>query len=462
MKNNKSMAPNIPAKVLWSLSAEDFNSWRREHDFPRIINFLKKNLTNFEDWMKLQDIQDDDLLKFGPAQFLRPKKRLIIYELKDQNGSHLTEIREKMHSVGDIVFHEKTDESRKEILPYFEWAKKDKQCKKDLPERHFYINSREGRKAYFKNYLELLDVGNINLPENYIVGNRNLEFLNLDNIVFNNCISNSVLRLWYCSALSLKVIGDLHFIDSYKTLFTNLNRKRVRSMNLVNGTYQRWNLTESDVDFKASNSTLQFWNVKGFDFNCVLDHSEIKDCTFEEGPIRNNRDYLNASKFHGIVKRLYSQMGKPSIAGKHYFKEKRFEQKSLLRPKFGYPFHIIQGKNRYQKIFLYVKAYIRYVSLAFQNILWGYGEKPSRLFLLAIGIIIISFLVNFLHSNSVTCGLFIESLYLSFVNFTSLGDNELTQKTLPLKLYSAFEAFFGFIVLGLLIAGFASKSKDYS
>lgn len=91
---HKFTAPNISACDLWNMTPENFNSWRRNNDYPRIIEFLKSNLT---EWMKEQQVDDDELLEFGPAIFLKPSNKIIIYELRDKNGKNSKKIKKTIH-----------------------------------------------------------------------------------------------------------------------------------------------------------------------------------------------------------------------------------------------------------------------------------------------------------------------------------------------------------------------------
>ena len=42
---------------LWQMSDVDFNNWRNQNDYPRIISFLKNKLPDFESWMEDQKCQ---------------------------------------------------------------------------------------------------------------------------------------------------------------------------------------------------------------------------------------------------------------------------------------------------------------------------------------------------------------------------------------------------------------------
>jgi hypothetical protein len=52
-------------------------------------------------------------------------------------------------------------------------------------------------------------------------------------------------------------------------------------------------------------------------------------------------------------------------------------------------------------------------------------------------------------------------LYFSIVSFTTPGFGDITQKTVFLRLFSALESLSGLVLMGLFLAGYASKTKRY-
>ncbi len=454
-------APKIEASVLWCMSPDEFNSWRREFDYPRIITFLKENVVCFSDWLKEQKITEQELLEFGPAVFLKENRDVKVYDLEGINGEQTRGIRPLDHSVGDVIFHEKKVIAKKIIIPYFEWAKSNKRCIEARVREEFCINSRAGRSALIFRKLELVDVGNIRLPKHFRLGGRDLEFLNLDDSILEEAFTNTALKLWYSTAINLTIIGDLAFVDAYKTPFTEVMATKTRSLKLVNGNFQSWVLKDCEVNFKATNSKIHLWEVEGSNFQCTLEHSDIESCQFKESAGRQGAINKGSSKFHHTIKRLYSQIGNHSKAGEHFYKERVFEQKSLLRPKYHHWNKIQREKNILKKAWIYLYSYTKGFSLFFQNLLWGFGEKPGRIFGWAVFVILVSAVIYNYHPYSETYSEKINSLYFSLVSFTTLGYGEITQKDTFLKLYSALEALLGLTIMALVVAGFSSKSKDY-
>jgi hypothetical protein len=461
MEINNINAPVITAKQLWGLTPDDFNSWRREHDYPRIIAFLKENMACFQEWIEEQNITDGEFLEFGPAVFLKEDKNIKIYDLESADGLATREIRPSEHSIGETIFHQKKVIDKKIVIPYFEWAKSSKQCIENRVREEFSINSRRGRSAFIFRKLELVDAGNIKLPKNYQLGGRDLELLNLDDLILEEPLNNTNLKLWYSSAINLTVIGDLAFIDAYKTPFTEVMATRTRSMKLVTGSFQSWRFKDCEVNFKSTNSSIHLWEVEGNQFQCTLEHSDLKDCHFKEGSSKLATAYKGASQFHRTIKRIYSQIGDHSKAGEHFYKEKSFEQKSLMDPKHHNRKEIQEEKNFLRKGFIYLFSYIRFLKLAFQNLLWGFGEKPGRVFGWAVFVIIGSALIYNYHPCSATYSDEINSIYFSLVTFTTLGYGEITQNDTFLKVYASIEALLGLTIMALVVAGFSSKSKDY-
>ena len=132
-----------------------------------------------------------------------------------------------------------------------------------------------------------------------------------------------------------------------------------------------------------------------------------------------------------------------------------------MRPKYHHWNKIQREKNILKKAWIYLYSYTKGFSLFFQNLLWGFGEKPGRIFGWAVFVILVSAVIYNYHPYSETYSEKINSLYFSLVSFTTLGYGEITQKDTFLKLYSALEALLGLTIMALVVAGFSSKSKDY-
>lgn len=112
---------------------------------------------------------------------------------------------------------------------------------------------------------------------------------------------------------------------------------------------------------------------------------------------------------------------------------------------------------------LQVVYFFKYLASSFLNILWGYGERPARVFVISLLTILLfacgyCFLPN---ASSKTFHDLGNALYYSMVTFTTLGYGDISQPDRVLKILSGLEAMLGMSFWGILIAGFTSNAKDY-
>src|SRR6266516_5903580 len=84
---NEIPAPDIDPSQLWSLSPDAFNAWRQQHDFPRVVAYLK-TFSGFNRWQAGGGASDAELIEFGPAVFLRPQRKGFVHiqEIEAQTG----------------------------------------------------------------------------------------------------------------------------------------------------------------------------------------------------------------------------------------------------------------------------------------------------------------------------------------------------------------------------------------
>ncbi|WP_108062257.1 potassium channel family protein [Poseidonibacter lekithochrous] len=458
----KIKAPKIPSSDLWAKTPEEFNKWRRENDYPRIIEFLKNEISYFTKWYALFDIKDSELLEFGPSIFLRDDELFYIYELSDDKGITSKEIRKTKHNVKDIIRYEKTVNKRKEILPFFKWIKEE-DIKDDEPNISITLRTRlydYSTEVYINNKLELLNANSTVLPQNYILTGRQLEFLNIDNLEINHASNNNTLKIWYSSAINMTVNGSLSFINIYQTPLYSISNTSLSCLKLNNGTFQDWSINNRDMKLHAKNSVIYQWIVNLKSIDIIFENTDIKESEFSEQEIKFNHEYQSASLFHKRMKRVYSSLSQVSEAGKHFFKEKAFEQKSTLYPKYIFK-RELSGKGKFDISMIYLKSYRRYFNLTFQNLLWGFGEKPIRVFGLAFLVILLFSSLYYFSISSETYEDIANSIYYSIVTFSTLGYGDISQKTTFLKLSSAVESLVGLSLMAIAIAGFATKTKDY-
>ena len=458
--NKKVLAPKIDARVLWQMSDTDFNEWRAKYDYPRIISFLKNKSPHFDDWMKDQLLTDEILIKFFPSSFLKNQKKIYIinYTYKENNENNEILV-DDLSFINDSHLQQNIIKKKISIIPYPYWYLK--KYNENAPD--FSINLRQGRSHFLLSELELLDLGNIHLANMWILGKRHLDFINLCDLKISNCLINSTFNLWFCSATNISIEGDLAFLNAYNTKFYEVFNHKFNNLKLQNGRFQSWSFTNCELDFSATNSVLHLWEFNGWDFTATISNTDIRECNFVNSKILYPISLGRAKDFHSKIKRLYSQIGKKKEASSHYYLEKTFERKTFLHIKENYRNESFKAKGNFAKKRLKIKFYLKYIYSGFQNILWGYGEKPSRIFNISIlTIIIFTLLYCYSPEASIyTRNNFLNSLYYSIVTFTTLGYGDISQTNVYLRLLSSFEALLGMSFWGILIAGFTSNSKDY-
>ncbi len=94
-------------------------------------------------------------------------------------------------------------------------------------------------------------------------------------------------------------------------------------------------------------------------------------------------------------------------------------------------------------------------------LLWGFGERPIRIACWMAAIIVLFSFVYYRNSWTYTHDNCLNSIHFSIVTFTTLGYGGEAQPNSWLNILSAIQSFFGVLLIGLFIAGFASKSKEY-
>ena len=111
-----------------------------------------------------------------------------------------------------------------------------------------------------------------------------------------------------------------------------------------------------------------------------------------------------------------------------------------------------------------LKYRLKWLVSAFECILWGYGERPSRIIIVALAIIstyaCIYSGVDWLDDKGSRYQLnLLDSTYFSVVTFTTLGYGDITPKSELLKLLAGSEALLGAFTIGLIVAGFSNRSR---
>ncbi len=133
---------------------------------------------------------------------------------------------------------------------------------------------------------------------------------------------------------------------------------------------------------------------------------------------------------------------------------------SLLFPKQR-NWEVWNRLNFLGKVRCCIASYIKFVVSLLDYLVWGFGEKPARCALISVVLVLVSAGLYYFMPESATYDSVVKSIYFSLVTFVTLGYGDISQSAPWLQLYSATQAFSGMVLMGLFLAGFASKSKRY-
>ncbi|MDX1283165.1 potassium channel family protein [Shewanella colwelliana] len=442
---------------LWNLPPEKFNEWRRAHDYPALFKVFDEKLPHYKEWLEGQNLSSDLLFRHGFARFISSEKSLLLCEYKNNNTFMLFEKGfTKLNSIRKSGWIEKETEYQ----PYFYWLKNnyDKKTYEDT-KREFRISSWIGGRPQFLKEHFLLNLGGVQLTAPILSG-RLLDFTCLDNLKITGAVSNTHIHLWHCSAIGLEISGSLAFLDFYNTKLWDRGYGKVKQeLTLKDGIFQDFHFKDCELNFHATRSTLSRCSIDGSDFDATLEHTKINGFLFRSTKSKTNH-FHSRKKFYAKAKSLYSSVGSSAEAGEYFFKEKKNHMLSLLFPKKSNR-ESWHNRNTGSKLFLGFTSYLKFLSEFGNYVVWGFGERPIRSLFLSVGLIVASALIYFLSPDSATYENPIKSIYFSIVTFVTLGYGDISQKEPWLQIYSSIQAFSGMFLMGLFLAGFASKSKSY-
>jgi len=98
------LAPKKSPQELWNMNYTDFNNWRDENDYPRIIEYLKKKLPEFIDWMADQKVSDELLIKYTPSFFIKEESFIYLYKVLNNDDTENDIISVNKYSLNETIF----------------------------------------------------------------------------------------------------------------------------------------------------------------------------------------------------------------------------------------------------------------------------------------------------------------------------------------------------------------------
>lgn len=486
-KENIELPPND-----WLFWKDDkFNNWRREHDFPRIVEFLFDSLPYFSLWLSEQKgLTKQDLLFHGPARFIRFYGDNVTYLEHDAGISLFKDL-----PAPKIVRYEFIEESKLKNLgrlkllrqlrftSYIDWAfarrgwafpnkitdirgialfftpsgrtSNSPDCLNSNSNIQFNIplfmpsltleaiTSRTFVKAPPR--LELLKLGGGGVEiKNGFIGEKNLEFTNIDNLTLISPTITSFQTITFSTLRNFKVVGSIHALTFYQCSV---------ELYVENGTLSSCKFEHGEQKIELNNSLFDRSTIRSRRLNLKLSATELLDCKFEYSDLFNFSP-KEKRDFHKSAKMIFSHLGYADLAGEHFLMEKKSERRNKwelftsIKSNGG-----VRGR-------LY--ALFGFLWMSLQELYWGYGEKPINIILSSIVIIFAASLLGYFEQSSSTNSDAMKSLTFAFKSYTNVSLSDIKQTSEALNMLGAVMSFFGLISVGLLIAALSSKSKDYN
>lgn len=480
----------LPPEEWLSWSDEKFNNWRREHDFPRIFDFLSEALPYFFLWLSEQSgLTREDLIFHGPARFIKPYGKPIKLVEHDAGINlpckkyHRQNLRHYFISNNEIEPKNLKITRFLEFSSYIDWAYKNRNLifKKTSSNLEDFIRclTPSGRSCNTSTYInsdssiqfnipffmpsinikDLFSATKVNSPPHLkllklggggitikdgVIGEKNLEFTNLDNITLNNPIITSFQNITYSTLRNFHIIGDIHAAKFHQCII---------EINIIKGSLSQCDFENCESTISLNDSKLCRSSIREKRLRLKLKDTEISDCHFEyTNPY--NEATSEREIFHQTAKITYSHLGYPDLAGKHFYLEQQGRRKEL--------WNIFSNTDKKTGLKKRTSSLLGYTWMALQEAYWGYGERPFNVILFSLFTIISFSLFGYLNESSSTQSELGDSLIFSFQAFTNITIKDVNQASDTINLVGSFMSFFGLMSVGLLVAALSAKTKDYN
>lgn len=473
-----------------SWSDEEFNNWRRLHDFPYIVDFLFETLPYFSLWLSEQSgLTRQDLIFHGPARFIRFYGEPIKYIEHDvsitlnENQPVQPILRYCFLTKGEKQPQTKRVARTIEFSSYIDWAFSNRNWMfprkvKDLRDivRCLTPSGRSCNSSNFINSnssidfniplfmpsisiedivnptqkkspptLELIKLGGGNTQIFHgIIGEKNLEFANIDNLTLISPVITSHQDISYSTLRNLNISGDIHAAKLHQCS---------TEINISEGSLSGCKFEYGDSVIYLKNSTLNFSSIKGRHLKLRLKETEVTSCSFDYSDIFDSSP-KEKEEFNRCAKMIYSHLGYPDLAGKHFFFEQKSKRKML--------WNVFSRFDKRTPLRDRASSLFRFFWMTFQELYWGYGERPFNIIYTSLLTVISLCAISFFDPYSTTHLKLYDSMIFAFQSFTNISIKEIQQKHDIINLIGSFMSFFGVMSIGLLVAALSAKTKNYN
>lgn len=495
---------------LWQMPAQSFNAWRARNDLPVLFDYFFEHLPRFQEWLETYGLSKHIFCHTVPTGVLfRGSGEQSLYDVAIDGTAFFNST-----VLGDqpYTYEESKPEQRGaqriSYQPYLDWLKRVERKARPLlldKQNDYWSNRFEYRahgaflegdvgtpRAFLFRGFPVLKLGDCTISDFVDLNQRNLDFVDLDRlIVTGKWHGQAFKKIAFSSLWGLEIReAELYFVelfncDGYEIQVTD---SKIQDLWFVESTsYQTHFSTSGLIKIKFIESEC------GFSFDRCDVVGFVYTPTDQTTPTFISHNYRH-------LRTAYQWTGKRLESAEAYYCERQYERRAAWSPYWehagDFPLELgryfrkhpikeyLAGANSLRecarevlgmglahlKMWLNPKYALRaaeyklkFLALGFQELIWGYGERPWRVLGSAFFVISTYAVLDyhFLHVDPPRSGdvSFVASLYYSIVTFTTIGIGVPSPDTIVFKVLYATEALSGVFLLGLLVAAFSNRNR---
>jgi len=462
--------PTLTPEEIWRIKPQTFYAWRVKHDFPRILKHFNEKLNQFNEWKNEFEIDDTFLIKHGISNciglkdFNDPDKhKYILYKKGGNEKATFLSFVNLSDKVSTMWGKPESFILVKKFTGYVDWCEQKKivaHPKNENNQLFGFTSASNIRskdiKVFILDELELLKIGGIEVPKSSVglINPKYFEFVNASFLTLKGQIASGGQVLKFDNS----VVDDLTCTDLEYPL-VEFSNSSVINIRVTDSNIAQWSFYRTNITGKISNSRLSMINIIGGGFNAILDNTFISKV---EAQHVNELSFLST---YQALKKVYADQGDDKNAIIYFLKEKDLEREALFNNIFAQQINSRFQLSWLKKNRLLLKAISiaihQYASSWLNNVYWGYGRRPFRVIGCSLVMIFICALIYYFNQGLLNMpsqqaeATLSDSFYYSTITFTTLGYGDFTPKGF-LRVVASFEALFGGMSIGFLVAGFAN------
>jgi len=417
-----------PAEV-WNKTPEEFNEWRATGDLPLLLSFFESRLPGFATWRKTFQIDRELFCRLVPTGewFIAGPTRTV--HRNDSFYPHRTLYGTLPVSKARLIssYHErgeKVPENVVEYEPYFSWAKRTLKSRRFFPFRlgqpqrtdtfqysqWIAFNAAERSREVLLGSFQVVKIGAIELTDNVVIASRNLDFADLDFLrVRGRYHGSAEVQINYSTC-------KRWIIEDAELNFVTLRECDIQELRMIASQLYRWEQNRcSGYDVRFERTRLR--TVQFYGWVPDLEQCDLTDVRFT--PPSEPNHLFTADAFRKL-RTAYQNIGRRDEASQCYYDERLYQTKALGNPylDFRERFPISRYGGRLQDIWHFfqkgefswqqsikwaatipwfhlriwltpryaIRAVIfkaKYLVSLLDWIVWGFGERPARVFVAA-------------------------------------------------------------------------------